>query len=231
MNNPLVTLRWIWQYSLVLFIFTKYASGLRGRYFLYSILILVELYIGHAIHFEIYYCATMTIGMLLCDLMYNPQGTGWLRKLNRYVSSSMLLVALFLLSIPVCTPEHGMYRTIAGNGIDHVAYWILGWALLIPSIANSASIRKLLENKLFQWIARVSFAYYAIHWAFAISFTSIAALILYRLLNFSWALSAGISIAVSVPLILGISYFVEFYIYRPSVALCQKFANRIGIQI
>lgn len=211
-NSPLGTLRYIWQYSFILLLFAKFNTG-GYKDLVYGVSVLTSFWIGNYYKYEIFYLGAMILGMWICDMMYNP-----LRKKRLLIPVNIaiiiLIVAIGLLSIPARTPEKGMYRWVAKIPLSHTVYYILGWALLLIAVKNLQFTKKVLTCSLITEIGRVSFAYYAIHWPFIISFTCIGTLILYSYIHLSYVISALISIFVSIPIMLVIAWIVETYIYK-----------------
>lgn len=226
-NSPLGTLKYIWQYSLILLLLAKYNTGGGYKDLAYGISVLASLFAGQYYKYEIYYLGAMILGMWICDMMYNP-----LRKkkllIHKKAAIIILIVAIGLLSIPGCTPEKGMYNWIAKIPLSHALYYILGWALLLIAVKNLKFTKNLLTCKLLTEIGRLSFAYYVIHWPFIISFTCISTLILYNYAHLSYVVSSLASIFISIPIMLIMAWIVENYIYKYLLNVSRSIAELIG---
>lgn len=108
-NAPLGTIKFIWINSLILLILNKFCSKLKTRYIIYSILICLS-YMSGRLQYENFYFGIMLLGMLLCDVFYNPLSSA--KRLHVPMGIICMIAGVYLVSVPKGSPSNGIYSWI-----------------------------------------------------------------------------------------------------------------------
>lgn len=212
-NSPLGTLKYIWQFSFVLLIFTKWLTKWRYRDIIYMISALFLMVTGKY-RYENYYYLAMLLGMWICDGMFHSDRKRHLNSLPRKEAIVGLVIGICLLTIPYATPVNGIYKWVAKVPISHTLYWILGWTLTIIGISNIKIFQKILESSLILSLGKISYGYYAVHWPIVISFSCFLTWTLYTKMSLPYVVAASVAILMSIPVIILFAWIAERYVYN-----------------
>lgn len=167
----------------------------------------------------------MLLGMILCDLYYNPNKS-CLTKQNNVVGIFALLLGFLLLSVPKVYPTAGIYRIFSYIHVTHYLFWAIVWALIIVGVENLPVIRRFLEMKLFQKLGSISFAVFAIHWPIVISFTCYFLMkLVQNRVSYMGAVMAVM--VVTLAIVIASAYFVQNMIYKPLYQLEKGIINKL----
>lgn len=213
-NSPLGTLKYIWQFSFVLYVFTKWVSKWKYRDIIYGICFVIFMTRGAIYQYDNYYYAAILLGMWICDGMFHPKRKRHLNSLTKRVTIGLLGVGVVLISIPAATPLDGIYKWTSSSSLSHTVYYIIGWSLVVIGISNSECLQKIFSWRPFLWLGDISFGYYTVHWPVIISFTCMLTLFLYNYLKISYVTSAFGAIIISIPIIAVIAWVVEKIVYK-----------------
>ncbi len=219
-NAPLGTIKFIWINSFVLLIINKFCSKLKVRYIIYGILICLS-YMSGRLQYENFYVGIMLLGMLLCDVFYNPLSSG--KRLPVPMGIICMIAGVYLASVPKGSPGNGIYSWIVTLPITHYLYWAIGWSFIVIAIESVSGIRRFLENRVFLWLGDVSFAIFAVHWPVVVSVSCAFLLGLLKINGMSYAGACCLVVTVTIAIVIGVSWIVQNKIYK---YLC-KFVNRI----
>lgn len=209
--------------SFLVFGLASLCRGFRKRWILYGIFI---------IGFIHTYFVGFILGMLLSDLFVS------FPRLFKNISSLpwVYKASAFALAFGV-----GSYPSIVGLPGSHLGkYWsmltlssgdislsrtimqLFAGAIIIVLALSWTGLRNLLENRAAQWLGKISYAVYALHFILLYSLTIALFVVLKN--HLSYTLAAFAALALTLPVILALSHLVHLYIERPSIQL----ANRIG---
>ena len=226
-DGPLGSIGWIWLFSALLLLYTKYLSNKKIRFWVYLLTIVVSIGLS-GLKYVLIYLTPMMIGMIICDLQYNCQtiaGNGAIQ--NKYVRIVCIFVGIYMITIPRGSFSSGIYAWIQYVKIPVHYYWILGWMIVIFAIEKCDLFKKFLSCKIIQFFGNISFAVYAVHWPIIISLVSVMAYGLYYKLGLNYELAALLAITLSVPCIVGVAYIVNRYPYRWSYSLVRYLEKKL----
>lgn len=212
-NSPLGTIGWIWLFSALLLLYTKFLSARKIRFLIYFLTIAASISLCSA-KFELIYLTPMMIGMAICDFQYIEAKNGRTGVIqNNFIKIAISFIGIYMITIPRASFTGGIYAWIWYLGIPVYYYWIIGWTIVIYMIEKHDLFVKFLSCRVIQALGNISFAIYAVHWPIVISLTSALAYGVHYGLGLNYELSALLSILVSTPCIIGIAYIINRYPY------------------
>ncbi|MFL0249143.1 acyltransferase family protein [Clostridium neuense] len=180
---------------------------LRNRYIFYIIIVLLFI--------KTYYLAFI-LGMILSDLYNNYKHIKILN--SRLLGIIFLIIGIFLGSYPLVSTDGTIYKFMTINFADSIMFYhITGAFFIMLALLNLQSLKKLFSSKLFYFLGQISFPMYLSHLIVLCSFSGFVFMKLLRFLNYHVAFI--ITFALSVPLIMLISYFIHKYIDLGGVKL------------
>ena len=222
-NAPMTTVKYIFIFGFVFIAFAKYVAKFKYREIVYVCSIIIGIIAGQFIKYECFYFGAMALGFFLSD-RNNNHNTRFkhisvsekivTRKNGEiYFNVAELLLSVLLLSSSYTSLGQTL-NALLGR-INYAVFYMLGWTLLVDATRKIDILRRILESNVFQFIGKHSFAFYAIHWPFVISGTCIVTLVLYKNTSMNYMTGAFIAIGISIPIIIGLSYVVDRWIYLP----------------
>ena len=182
----------------------------RGRYFIYSGIALIALFM------EYYWLVTFILGFFLCDIDHTENG---LKKIVHWIAKHIFSKWYYVFGIVLIL--------IFINGFGQTFYsayaGILVSAVGIFMIINSNGLRRLFQHKILVWLGKISFSLYLIH------LPIICSLSCYLLLNlgFGYFYNGLISVAVSMVFILFAAALFTKWVDSPAVIFSNWFAKFI----
>ena len=170
------------------------------------------------------------IGILFADLDKNYKQL-YAHKVNSINMSGLLMVGLIYASTPVFFSKElfsqSLYSKIPEFYFIGGTYAMNGAAIVFFSINLLNPAKKILNKPAFRFLGDISYSLYVTHFLVIGSFASWLFLLLIQHMTY---LSASLmSILISLPIIITISYIMTKYIDKPSVLAASKI-NRVIIQ-
>lgn len=180
---------------------------LRKRYIFY--IVIAVLFI------KTYYLAFI-LGMILSDL-YNSNE--YIKNLkSKFMAAVFLVVGIFLGSFPLVSTSGTFYQFMNVKFTEsYIFYHILGAFFIMLALLNSQKLKNLFSTKLFYFLGKISFPMYLSHLIVLCSFSGFVFMKLVKFLNYHVAVM--ITFALTIPLIIGISYLVHKYIDQGGIKL------------
>lgn len=200
-------------------IYAKFTSDKRWRNLLYLGTVVLGIYRGQKFQYEWFYLSAMMLGYWVCDYMNNLHRGNSNAKINvnapiRYIIGLVeFAISIFLLTASYTKAGQYVHGIIMNGTISYTVFFMFGWTGLVLSLSKLKLLRELLETRVFQYIGKHSFAYYAVHWPVVISGTCALTLMLFHFTYLSYAKAAAVSIIATIPVVLLIAAWVDKYIY------------------
>ena len=206
--------------SFITYLFLLLFGKLEKRYIFYIAFILV--------FYKTYFLAFI-LGIILADIFCNKKGI--LLKSNKVIITLILiLAAIYFGGYPSgIEPTNKIYGilVIANENIpESLIYHTIGAFLLLFAVLSSNILQKILELKPFVFLGKISFSIYLIHVVIIGSFSSYIFIKIYEQLN-RYLISFGITVIISIPLILLLSYVFEKYIVENTNKISKKIEEKI----
>lgn len=195
--------------SFLIFLFLGATSFSPYRHLMYAIVIW---------YFNDSYFLAFFLGMALCDLYVNQKL--FMERIFKRSSIVCLLglIGLFMGSYPYIDTSDTIYHflNISYLGYDSLLVnHIWGAFLLMVAILYSPFLQNILSRKGCLFLGKISFSLYLLHFTLLCSFTSF--LFSRFINNYSYNTSAFLSILISLPLFLTMSYAMYMYVDRKSI--------------
>ncbi len=208
-NSVLWTMTYEFYGSLLVYAFVALFRNNSRRWIAYAVLLT-------AIH-RTYYLAFL-LGVLLSD-WYCEDGN-FLKKIgNRWIFAAILLLGLFAGSYPTSRPVDGTVYSwlhlIARPRIWH----IFGAFLVMTAVLHMRSLQELLSKKHFVFLGKISFSLYIVHFLIIGSLSSWLMLTLAS--RFSYHAASAMTFAVSLPVIMAVSYVTYRLVDTGGIRLSQ----------
>jgi peptidoglycan/LPS O-acetylase OafA/YrhL len=175
-----------------------------------------------------YYLA-FVIGMALADVFNNKTPVLQVFKTgNKIVLFIILVSGLFIGSYPISPLTNDSLYTFLNNGFfetPKVTYHIIGAGMVIYVLLNSQGLQNVFSSQVPVFLGKVSYSLYLIHFLVISSFTCASFLFLYPVLSYGAAVL--ISCALSLLLIIPLSYLFYKYIDLAGVEISKVFYKRV----
>ena len=222
--NPVL---WTMNYEMLgsfsVFGFLALFGKSRSRYLVYAVMALVFI--------KSYYFA-FVIGMVLSDLHYSD----WGKPIREYVLRRPWLswgsIVLGLLLGVYFKDSRNIWCQIMNIqflldwGIDLYAFYhIVGAGLVLFGCFYNTKIQSVLSKGFFQFFGRIAFSLYLIHFILICSLSSFLFLVVYQS-GFSYNMSVGVSVILTVPVMFGIAYLMTLYIDEPAMRLTKMIQKK-----
>jgi peptidoglycan/LPS O-acetylase OafA/YrhL len=181
------------------------------------------LFIALVIFFRDSYYSGFVQGMILSDLSQRPDQP--LRRwITPWMNAVLALAGLFLLSFPTYTTfsDHTIYGFMHIHSLEDllvIYYYTWGAFLVLLAILNSQKIQELLSARPLVYLGRISFPLYAVHWIILGSLSALLFVQLHPLVSYPAAFL--ITVAVSLPVMLGAAELIKRYVDDPGI----RFSN------
>jgi peptidoglycan/LPS O-acetylase OafA/YrhL len=175
-----------------------------------------------------YYLA-FVIGMVLADVFNNKSPVLQVFKTgNKIVLFIILVSGLFIGSYPISPLTNDSLYTFLNNGFfetPKVTYHIIGAGMVMYTLLNSQGLQNVFSSQVPVFLGKISYSLYLIHFLVISSFTCALFLVLYPVLSYGTAVL--ISCALSLLLIIPLSYLFYKYIDMAGVELSKVFYIRL----
>lgn len=229
-SSEYLTVLWTITYELIgsfiTYLFILLFGKMNKRYIAYIA------YIAFIIIFHQTYYLAFILGILLSDLFCNSNKI-FSKKSVKVFSILVFVLALYLGSYPSgIKPTNNEYKFIASINIDaplYLFYHTIGAAMLIFSILSSNILQKILSFKPLVFIGEISFSVYLVHVVVLCSFSSYVFIKIYESLN-RYLVSFGITLIISIPIIILISYIFEKIIVKNINKLLNYIEKKLKIE-
>lgn len=204
--------------SMLVFAMALLFGSLRARWTFYLAAIVLFL--------NTYYLAFI-IGMWLADALNGK--TSVFKTNNKIILSILLVSGLFLGSYPVGTVTTDSLYGFLNNGFFQTpkyAYHILGAGMIMYVLLNSQWLQKVFSSPVPVFLGKISYSLYLVHFLVISTFTCALFLALHPVLPYGVAVL--VSCALSVLLIIPLSYLFYRYIDIKGVELSKAFYNQLA---
>ncbi|AKB77360.1 acyltransferase, putative [Methanosarcina horonobensis HB-1 = JCM 15518] len=202
--------------SMLVFTMALLFGSLRSRW---------TFYLASAVLFVNSYYLAFVIGMVFADV-FNSKipifKTG-----NKIILSIVLISGLFLGSYPISPLTDGSLYGFLDNGFfetPKVTYHIIGAGMVLYVLLNSRDLQSIFSSRVPVFLGKISYSMYLVHFLVISSFTCALFLILYPVVSYGSAVL--ISCAISLLLIIPLSYLFYKHIDIAGIELSQLFYNR-----
>ncbi len=217
-NPPLWTLYYEFLGSFLLFMTLALFGSLRHRWLFY---------VGLCYYFQQSYFLGFILGIIICDLWYNQDR---FKPVLRWLSWPFLPLGLFLLNWTTSTHQTTFYNQFSLQNFTPVSLSILahtiGAALLIIAALSLASLKRLLEIRPVQFLGRLSFSLYLIHFIVIGSYASY--LFGHLILSHSYNQSFILTLIPSLLLTFIAAWLFAKLIDEPSIRLAKIIGTKLG---
>lgn len=184
------------------------ASCLKGKN--WKVRATVCLISGYAIiHFVDVNYFGFIAGILLADLIQN------FKKYPVKRITKFLCWGIGLLCVTIPMDWSGIYDYLPGRGyFNTTVYRTLGITICMYCMFFGGSLRKILEGKVLQWMGKISFATYSVHFPIMLSLE--AGLFGYLIKTHSYNFAAVLSFLITLPVIYIVSYAAWRFLDAPN---------------
>ncbi len=200
--------------SMLLFVFLLLGHKIKAKWVLFTALLFLALY------FKRYYYIAFLFGYGLCYLDQKE-----LFRIGPVIFKFVLLLAGIMCASYPADWQHwntSIYAFMTFEGIDlYSFYHVLGAGVLLLLITQSNTLKKIFSLKPVLFLGRISFSMYLFHLIILVLVSQIVFNSLFTSSNYLFCVV--IVFAVSMPLILVLSYLAELIIDKPAL----KFAGKI----
>lgn len=212
--NPVL---WTMTYELfgsfIIFGMLLIAGTFRFRYLLY---------IAGILWFHDSYYLGFWLGLLLSDLANSRSGSR-IRIHSKVLLACLTAAGIYLGSYPYVDPAGMVYGWLPiGGGLltNAIAYRTIGAFLLLAVMLSSRLGQKMFASRPLEYLGRVSFSLYLVHFAVLCSFSSLLFLHLSDRLAYGW--NVLLTTAVSMPLIFILAHLMYIGVDGPIVRLLSR---------
>lgn len=167
------------------------------------------------------------VGMLLADLYANHRN--FYSKAAAMSSFYKVILLLFAFAIAAMPGNDSLYSSKYWSALvlypkdltlSQDVLQIISASILVFCVLSFGKLSKLLSTRVPVFLGRISFGFYALHFLFLYSVTSLLFIKLEPTwLSYNW--SAIIAIITTAPVLILISYFVHIYVEKPSLSLAN----------
>lgn len=217
-NPVLWTMKFELLGSLLVFAVALIFGKAKHRWIIYALLIVAT--------FKTWYLA-FVIGMILADLYAHKKFPFFMGNKNYGWLVIALLVGIFLGGYPYSVPEGSVYAALQLPGLgvseNHSMYLSIASALILVAVISLRPLSKFFSSKYISLLGKYSFSIYLIHMAVLFTAGAGSFLLLYPYIGFHWA--AGISIVVSLVVLVPVAYVFERYVDSPAIRISSKFST------
>ncbi len=204
--------------SMLVFTMALLFGSLRNRWTFYLAAALI------CINF--YYLAFI-IGMAFADAFNSKKPM--FKTDNKVILFIILIFGLFLGSYPISPVTSDSLYGFLNNGLfeaPKVTYHVIGAGLIMYVLLNSRELQKVFSSPVPVFLGKISYSLYLVHFLVISSFTCALFLFLYPV--FSYGLAFLISTALSLLLILPLSYLFYKYVDMAGVKLSKSLYSRLS---
>jgi len=196
---------------LALFVKSKYKNVL------YVVLLILT--------FNSWYMAFIA-GMILADWY----ASGKLKQLRRsWAVIPVLALGLFLAGYPYFGAAGTIYQWITIPGLVtmnwNTIYLTFGAIIVVSVVLATSQIAAFFRHKYISWLGKYTFSLYLVHLSVLYTFTTFMFLVFFQQASLGFNASALLAIAVSIPIVAGVTYLFEKYIDAKSIQLSGYVAN------
>jgi len=206
---------------------------LYGSYLVFTFLLLLGLnkyrFIAYGllavIFWDSYYVAFI-IGMFLSDITSKEVYRRKLR-LNFFMKILLFIAGIIAASYPMGVKSPvGLYSliTFSTQPLSAQIYHILAATIILFFVLTNSKTQSILESKIPNFLGKISFSLYLLHWMVVFSVSSFLVLAL-RKTNIAYPVNIAIVCIVSVPLMLAVSWPFYKYIDAQSMKLANNFSK------
>ena len=213
-NPVLWTMNFEMLGSFTVFGFLALFGKSRSRFLVYLVLLLV---------FVKSYYLSFVIGMLFSDLHYSA----WGQPVREYLWKRQWLSWLFIIAGLLIGSYFADGRNVWCQWLDFPAlkdwgidlyafYHIIGGSLVLLGCFYNRLAQNLLGRRVFQFLGRIAFSLYLLHFLLLCSLGSFLFLLAYQQ-GLSYGMSVLVSVAVTTPVILLAAYGMTVYVDEPAM--------------
>lgn len=204
--------------SMLVFALCLLFGSLKNRWIAYLI---ASLYF-----FDSYYLAFI-IGMSLADTFKDGMPNG--KTNNKILLAVLLLVGLLFGSYPVIgAPANSIYSNILGMvsvKTPFMTYHIIGASAVLYVLLCSTWLQATLSSRIPDFLGKISYPVYLVHFLVISSLTSALFIMLYR--HIGYGLAVVVAFAGSMLVIIPAGYFIYRYVDQPGIRLSKTLYERI----
>lgn len=219
-NTNLWTMQYEFVGSILVFALASLFGTMGRRYLIYVALAIVL--------WKTWYLGFL-IGMIFADIQHSSR---WNSVINfaSFSSWALIIIGLVLGSYPqIGQPDQGLYRLMEIPGLASLSQVIVlhtfGAGLLILGMLSSPFIKWFFSLHAFRFLGKISFSLYLIHLLVICSFSSYLFSVLIK--HATYTRAAGIVVIISLPLIVGISYYYHKYIDLAGIRVSEMIRSRV----
>lgn len=212
-NPVLWTMKIEFYGSMLVFAMALLFGSLRNRW---------TFYLAAAVLLFNFYYLAFIIGMVFADTFNNKMPV--FKTSNKIILSVILISGLFLGSYPINIVTSDSLYGFLNNGLfrtPKMTYHIIGASMIIYVLLNSRWLQNVFSSPVPVFLGKISYSLYLIHFLVISSFTCALFLVIYPVL--SYGASVLISCALSLLLIIPLSYLFYRYVDMAGVELSKIF--------
>lgn len=222
-NPVLWTMNFEMMGSFTVFGFLALFGKSRSRYVVYIVMLLVFV--------KSYYLAFI-IGMILSDMHYSDWGKPFREYLlkNQWISWVCIIAGSVIGSYfddgRNVWSQKMMIQFLIDWGIDlHAFYHIIGGSLVLLGCFYNTKVQKLLSIPFFQFLGRIAFSLYLVHFILICSLGSFLFLMAYDH-GLSYGMSALVSVCITTPVLFLVAYLMTIYVDEPAMRWTKEFQKK-----
>lgn len=204
--------------SMLVFTMALLFGTLRNRWTFYLAAALISI--------NFYYLA-FVIGMIFADLFNSKKPM--FKTDNKIILFLILIFGLFLGSYPVSPLTNNSLYAFLDIGLfeaPKVTYHVIGAGMIMYVLLNSRDLQNVFSSPVPLFLGKISYSLYLVHFLVISSFTCALFLFLYPVLSYGSAFL--VSVALSLLLIIPLSYLFYKYVDVAGVKLSKTFYSRLS---
>ena len=188
------------------------------RWLLYVVLVIIS--------FQTWYLG-FVVGMALADMYANKKIPEILKKW--WVGATIFLIGLVIGAYPAKSALGTMYENLSIPGFSDInnfsLFTTVGATLVIVAVLTWRPLEKILSSRRISMLGKYTFSLYLTHKIVLFTVTTTNFMYLTLIAGMDYNQAAFLSLIISVPLIIVVTYLFERYIDAPSIRLSGVFSR------
>jgi peptidoglycan/LPS O-acetylase OafA/YrhL len=219
--NPVL---WTMKYELIgsflVFALLPFVVKIKKEYLIYVTYFILSIFVTVVLGISF---SAFLLGLMLCNIERDGHFVREFLK-NRYLKMVILLVGIYLGSYPYIDTENTIYQPLSilsNNSLAFTLYHIVGAFLILLVLLNSNTMQRFFSKSLFDFLGKISFSIYLIHFMVITSLSTSIFMKIYGI-GYSYNISFLVAFAISFLLMILVAYLMYKYVDVLAVKLSKN---------